>query len=137
MVDIEVIARAVVRRRDRVLVARDRGASWWFLPGGHVEPREPAEAALLREMAEEIGVAAVVGRLLGVVEHGYQAGGPRHEVNLVFEVAVPDGDVHSREEHLTFEWLALDDVATADLRPSAMRELVLGGDRRWFPWRPE
>ncbi|MGI9602178.1 MAG: NUDIX domain-containing protein [Acidimicrobiales bacterium] len=46
-----------------VLLHNERGE--WELPGGQVEPTDPTpEAALARELAEELGIRAEVGELL-------------------------------------------------------------------------
>lgn len=63
----EVVA-AVFTDGDRVLACRRRqglaaGGRWEF-PGGKPEPGEPPEAALEREIAEELGVQIEVGALL-------------------------------------------------------------------------
>lgn len=56
-------ASVAVFRGPLVLLAR-RGpgpaAGLWSLPGGRVEPGEPAAVAALRELAEEVGVAAEI-----------------------------------------------------------------------------
>jgi 8-oxo-dGTP diphosphatase len=52
-----------------VLLARHvppEGGSNWTLPGGKVEHGEDPFDAVIREVTEETGCAAVVGRLLGV-----------------------------------------------------------------------
>ena len=113
------------------MLSRQVGVGWWFLPGGHVEDGESIEDALVREIAEELGVVATVGRFLGVVEHRYHDGAAHHELNLVFEVVV-DGDVRSREDHLEFEWVG---PAGVDVRPAAVGELLLGGRDQWYPSR--
>lgn len=134
----EIIARAVVRRDGRLLLARQRTAAWSFLPGGHVEPGERIEAALVRELAEELGTEATIVGFRGVVEHGYVDDGiARHELNLVFEVAISTGEPVSREDHLTFHWLPLDQLTAADVRPAALKDaLVVAGDARTPFWRP-
>jgi ADP-ribose pyrophosphatase YjhB (NUDIX family) len=57
---------AVIRdTRGRVLVAYHPYRRAWGLPGGFVERGEQPDAALLREIGEELGVVASVGPLLG------------------------------------------------------------------------
>lgn len=135
----EVIARAVIRCDGHLLVARQRSKAWSFLPGGHVEPGERVEAALVRELGEELGTEAKIAGFLGAVEHGYtEDGTTHHEINLVFEVAITDTEPDSQEDHLEFHWLPLDQLAEADVRPGALKiALVTAGDDRtpfWHGW---
>jgi 8-oxo-dGTP diphosphatase len=135
----EVIARAVIRRDGRILLARERGGSWSFLPGGHVEPGEPVAVALVREIAEELATGATVVRFVGAVEHGYTADGiAHHEINLVFEVAVDSAELVSNEDRLEFHWLPLDQLADADVRPRDLRDALAAEDHRpfWRGWTP-
>jgi 8-oxo-dGTP diphosphatase len=57
---ITVVAAALVDARGRVLLQRRAAgramAGLWEFPGGKVEPGESAEAALVRELAEELGI---------------------------------------------------------------------------------
>lgn len=55
-----VVAAALVDGEGRVLVARRKRppmAGLWEFPGGKVEPGELPEAALVRELNEELGIA--------------------------------------------------------------------------------
>jgi 8-oxo-dGTP pyrophosphatase MutT (NUDIX family) len=50
----------------RVLLVRQRFDPHWRLPGGGVNRGEPAEAAILRELAEEVGLAGGTARWFGL-----------------------------------------------------------------------
>jgi mutator protein MutT len=80
---VEVVA-AVIERAGRILIARRRagghlGGRWEF-PGGKRQAGETPEAALVREIREELDVAVTVGELLDDVEWTY----PEKTVRLLF-----------------------------------------------------
>ncbi|HET7682752.1 MAG TPA: NUDIX domain-containing protein [Marmoricola sp.] len=93
-------AKALVRRGDRVLLARlssyavETGS--WTLPGGGVDHGESPERALVREVEEETGLRATVGALLGVNDKHITGNAPDgrfedfHAVNLVYAAEVAD-----------------------------------------------
>lgn len=137
----EIIARAVITRGDALLVVRDVAKPWSFLPGGHVEPGEGVEDALIREIDEELGLASRVAGFVGVAEHGYiEDAVAHHELNFVFEVEIDDPDPRSHEDHLEFRWVPRADLPECDLRPGAVKAALIsgpqGGTPFWRPWVP-
>ena len=72
---IHVVAAVITDPRGRILLAR-RGdgrdlAGLWEFPGGKREPGETSEAALIRELQEELGITVQVGAPLHVgAPHG-------------------------------------------------------------------
>ena len=70
---IKVVA-AIIRKDSKVL-ATQRGygdyKDWWEFPGGKIEPGETPEAALAREIKEELDSEIAVEQYLTTVEHDY------------------------------------------------------------------
>lgn len=67
--------RGVTSQAWHILISRRKADSvlggFWEFPGGKIEPGERAEACLVREFREELGVNVRVGAALGVTEHHY------------------------------------------------------------------
>ncbi len=71
----QTVVAGVIWKGGRVLIGRRRpegllGGMWEF-PGGKVEPGESLQAALRRELAEEVGVRVRVRRPVIAVRHAY------------------------------------------------------------------
>jgi len=86
------VVAALIERRGRVLLAQRREDQsfplTWEFPGGKVEPGEAPEAALVREIEEELGCTIVVGELAELVLHAY----PEFDLVMpVYRAAVVDG----------------------------------------------
>ena len=121
---IETIARGVCVRGGQILLCRAKGGSSTYLPGGHIEFGETGRQALRREILEEIGVEASVGRFIGVVENAFmQHGKPHAEINLVYEFDMDVESVCAKEDWIEFEWRDIGGLADANLLPEAFRRL--------------
>lgn len=127
---------AVCVHDGHVLLHRAERDDFWSLPGGRVEAMEESRRALERELGEELGHRAEVGRLLWVVENFFTtpAGTRCHEVALFYEVdlsAHPEllakGRAHRGVEgslSLIFEWFPLDALRDLRLYPTLLRDAL-------------
>jgi ADP-ribose pyrophosphatase YjhB (NUDIX family) len=95
--------RAVVARGDgRILLVKHTYDKYWYLPGGAMKRDEPAEAALARELREELGIAsAAIERKLGT--YFSQREGKRDTIEVFVAKAAEMGK-RQRLEIAAAEW---------------------------------
>jgi 8-oxo-dGTP diphosphatase len=109
-----VVAAALVDSDGRVLIAqRPQGkqlAGLWEFPGGKVEPGETPEDALIRELAEELGITVKAACLAPFVfaSHTYA---DFHLLMPLYLIRRWEGEPE-RREHAALKWV----------RPNAMRD---------------
>lgn len=123
--------------RGRLLVHRNEQESNWSLPGGRIQPLEFSDAALARELSEELGAEVSVQRALWVMENlfGYEEGKQVHEVCFYHLMQLADDnplhdnteffDGDEAGERLIFHWLPLDELATAPFNPDMLKSRLL------------
>ncbi|WP_242606408.1 NUDIX domain-containing protein [Protofrankia symbiont of Coriaria ruscifolia] len=128
-------ARMLFTSGERVLVANRRGHSWFFLPGGNVEPGESVEGALRRKIREEAGLATHALDFVGCVEHSYvEAGQSWHELNVVFAATLPPfAQIGSREEAIDIGSVSVAALDTFEFRPAHLRTAILSWLRTHRP----
>jgi 8-oxo-dGTP diphosphatase len=107
---------AVMVHDDRILlVRRGRGpaAGEWSVPGGRVEPGETLHEAVVREVAEETGLEAVVSGFLGWVERMGEDPDPYHFVILDFVVdpLEPDAPPVAGDDAAEVAWVPLPELS--------------------------
>ena len=107
-----VVGAAIVRD-GRVLAARRtrpaETAGRWEFPGGKVEPAEHREAALVREVREELGCAVSVDRWL---DGSIPVGSGSHALTVALATLL-DGDPFPHE-HDAVRWLGPDELDDVD-----------------------
>jgi 8-oxo-dGTP diphosphatase len=77
---VTTVVAAVIEREGRILIAQrkrtGRHPLKWEFPGGKVESTETPEAALARELQEELGISAQLGAEIGRHEYQYEGSWP-------------------------------------------------------------
>ena len=112
---IAVVA-ALAAKEGRLLIAqRPMGRHMcgkWEFPGGKLEKGETPEAALRRELKEELGVDADIGPIRAAIPYSY----PEKDVLLLFYSARLMGEPKPIDE-AALAWVTPDELAGYDLAP--------------------
>jgi len=126
-------AAAIILHDGQLLVLQDEGIPHDYLPGGRVHLGEPAEAALEREVREELDLSLPPHRLAFMAESFFTLRGIRHhEVCLYYVMDAPmellaRGDrftrVEGHEVH-HFRWVPFEMLRELSFYPIFLKERI-------------
>ncbi len=123
------VSAAILRRNGRVLVCQRRSDQQhpgkWEFPGGKIEAGESAAECLRREIAEELGVEAEIGRLIAHLQHNYP-GGPSVEL-WFYAVDEVRGEITNRV-FADMRWVTPAELASIDLLEADRPLIEMIGD---------
>ena len=119
MKTVRVVA-AVIRDGDKIF-ATQRGygdlKGGWEFPGGKIEEGETPQAALKREIMEELDTEIEVGELIGTIEYDY----PDFHLSMgCYWCSVVSGDLVLKE-HEAARWLPKDELRLVKWLPADIR----------------
>lgn len=118
----------------KILAMRDDRSPYYYLPGGRVAIGETAEAAIIREVQEELGITPKICRPLWLNQAFFTEDVDNlhyHELCIYFLMDISDTDLLSRgrcftarEGHRshTFEWLAFERLQDAYFYPLFLKK---------------
>jgi len=115
-----VVAVALIDVRGRVLIAqrpfdKEHGGLWEF-PGGKIEPGESPEAALIRELREELGVT-VAAEHLEPLTFSSADRGTRHLLLLLYRCTAWQGEARALDA-AAIRWVEAEALADFDMPPA-------------------
>ena len=117
MKTVRVVA-AVIKDGDKIF-ATQRGygdyKDGWEFPGGKIEEGETPQAALVREIREELAADIEVGDLITTIEYDY----PTFHLSMdCFWATLNPGSTPKLLEHEASRWLAIRDIDSLDWLPA-------------------
>ncbi len=133
----------ILEHNGKYLLVKINTNNFYCLPGGHVELGEDTDAAVLREMHEELDYEVKIKKLLAINQNFFYDQNDYkkfHELGFYYLVeAVDENKINTsdyvREEldkgkiqHLDFKWFDLDQLKTSDVRPSFIKDILLNDD---------
>jgi 8-oxo-dGTP diphosphatase len=127
---IEIGVRGIITAYDKILLCQNKANKeiFWCLPGGGLEKNESLRGGLQRELKEEFGIDASIGRLL--VIHECLIDSLQHiqfffHVSLGEESTALNIDIASHGFEISnYAFMPVDAIADSTIRPGFLRQLI-------------
>lgn len=117
---------------------RDFFPNVWDVVGGHCLGDEKPEAALVREMEEELGIRPTSYARLAVLHEVDEAEGPTAEYHVFLVTEWEGGEPACLgEEHTEVRWFTPERALALDLVHPGYRQLLREFTPRARPWQSE
>lgn len=87
---------------------------WWEFPGGKMEPGETPQAALQREIREELATEIAVENLLTTVDYDY----PNFHLTMYCYICKVKSGSLTLLEHEAAKWLTRDELSSVKWLPA-------------------
>ena len=116
MKTIRVVAAIIIEKEKVFAIQRGYGEfkDGWEFPGGKIELGETPEAAIVREIKEELDTEIEVVKLLDTVEYDY----PQFHLSMdCFICKIKSGDLVLKE-HEAAKWLTKENLDSVDWLPA-------------------
>ncbi|MCQ2799941.1 MAG: (deoxy)nucleoside triphosphate pyrophosphohydrolase [Bacilli bacterium] len=115
MKSIEVVAAIIIKENEIFVTQRGYGdfKGMWEFPGGKIEPGETKEAALKREIKEELDASITVEKSLNTIEYDY----PSFHLTMHNFVCSLDSDF-SLLEHEDAKWVNKNQLKEVSFLPA-------------------
>jgi len=137
-----LVVAGYVFNEDKVLLIHHKSSGLWLPPGGHIDPDENSDDALIRELKEETGLDIIILNMSKLPKEG----------NVIKPLAVPfDVNLHKVKDHLhccffyiaeaknpekakpnkellDLKWLTRDELETEDLQPDVKTQAKFAFD---------
>ena len=121
------VVAAIIEANGKVFATQRGYGPWkdgWEFPGGKIEPGETPEAALIREIREELDAEITVGEKLTQVEYDY----PEFLLSMGCYLCTLTSGHLTLKEHEAARWLAPEELDAVDWLPAD--EIVVNALKR-------
>ena len=127
---------AMMIHNGKILAMKDDRSPYYYLPGGRVMMGETAEQAVIRELQEELGIAAEIERPLWLNQAFFKEDVDHldyHELCVYFLMDISKTDLLSRGEQFisnegrrthTFQWLEFEKLKEEYFYPLFLKKEI-------------